>query len=321
MHALPIPEPYAGAASTPPLARADRAGYFVAGTGTPVVLLHASLGSKSQWTVLAERLAARYRVIGVDLWGYGDAPMPAAAPAFTLDDEMLRVAQCVDRLVAPHVRVHLIGHSYGGMVALRCAQGWRGRVASLALYEPVAFGMLDADDPALADAARIAASVTRLVDAGRRDEATERFVDFWSGTGSYASLSLRARVSLARRIDKVPLDFQAALGWPRGPESLRGIVASTLLLTGHRSPAVARRIHAALAHTLQNRSLAAFEAGHMAPVTEGHRVNPWFEAFLDLQAERDAACASPRADASALHAAAAQRGGSHAGQPTKEHQR
>ena len=57
---------------------ARRPGYFVAGEGAPVIMLHSSLGSKSQWAVLADRLARRFRVIAIDLCGYGDTS-PAEA--------------------------------------------------------------------------------------------------------------------------------------------------------------------------------------------------------------------------------------------------
>ena len=282
----------------------DRPGYIAAGDGTPVVMLHASLGSKSQWNALAERLSSRYRVIAIDLCGYGDNALLTAGTSFTLEHEVRLVAQRLDRLVEPHVRVHLIGHSYGGLVALRCAQSWRGRVASLALYEPVVFNALDADDATLADVMGVAERVARLVAMGRRRDAAEVFVDFWSGPGSYRALSLPVQVGVARRVDKVPLDFRATCGWPRGANELRGIATPTLLMSGNRSPAVVRRIHDVLARTLPNRSVATFDGGHMAPITDAHRVNPWIEAFVDLRNERQGAYLATRATAAAATASA-----------------
>lgn len=179
-----------------------RPGYLMAGTGTPVVMLHSSLGSKSQWTALAERLASRFRVIALDLCGYGDNALPDSAASFALDEEVWHVVNLLDQLVGAHVRVHLVGHSYGGLVALRLAQCRSDRVASLSLYELVVFRMLDDEDAELADARRLAERVSGLVAAGRRRDAAQVFVDFWSGDGSYASLPLPAQVSLARRVDK-----------------------------------------------------------------------------------------------------------------------
>jgi pimeloyl-ACP methyl ester carboxylesterase len=268
-----------------------RPGYFVAGAGTPVVMLHSSLSSKSQWTALAERLASRFRVIALDLCGYGDNALSLTGAPFTLDDEVRLVTDHLDRLVEPPGRIHLVGHSYGGLVALRIAQCRSNRVASLSLYEPVVFRMLDDEDATLADLRAVADRVSRLVMAGRRHDAAQAFVDFWSGESSYASLPLPAQASLARRVDKVPLDFQAALGWPRRREDLRAIVAPTLLLAGNRSPAVVQRIHTLLTRTLPDNRAATFDGGHMGPITDTDRVNPWIEAFLDT-CERDAAFSS-----------------------------
>ena len=262
-------------------------GCAVAGTGEAVVMLHASLASKSQWATLAKRMLGRFRMIALDLAGYGDVAMPATAEPFTLDDEVRLVAGHLARLVAPHERVHLVGHSYGGLVALRFAQSMGERVASMSLYEPVAFGVLERSDPALASVSEIAGHVAELLAAGRRQHAARAFVDFWSGEGSFAALPERAQASAMRTIDKVTLDFQAAHEWRPDPDTLRAIALPALLMSGTRSPGVAQRITAELARTLGNRRIASFEAGHMGPITDPNAVNPWFEAFVDMHAQRD----------------------------------
>jgi pimeloyl-ACP methyl ester carboxylesterase len=287
MNTLSSSSPHVGTPARVSVMAPDAPGYLAAGAGTPVVMLHASLSSKSQWTGLAQRLASRYRVIALDLFGYGDNPLPVRRSTFTVDDEVRLVSDRVDQLVPSHVRVHVVGHSYGGLVALRWAQCRSDRVASVAVYEPVVFRMLDDDDTALAGAKRLAERISRLVAAAHRHEAARTFVDFWSGEGTYASLSLRAQASIARRVDKLPLDFQAAACWPLARHDLREIITPTLLLTGTRSPAVVQRVHALLARTLPNRWVGSFDSGHMGPINDAYRVNPWFEAFVDRCASAD----------------------------------
>src|SRR5690348_8143947 len=83
--AIPTAQPLPGSVVWP--------GCSVAGdAGEPVVLLHSSLSSKSQWTSLCERMSTRFRVIALDLWGYGENAMPAFTQRFTLDDEVRLVA-------------------------------------------------------------------------------------------------------------------------------------------------------------------------------------------------------------------------------------
>jgi pimeloyl-ACP methyl ester carboxylesterase len=263
----------------------ERAAYFVVGDGEPVVMLHASLSSKSQWTALAERMARRFRVIALDLCGYGDNPATISGTSFTLDDEVRLITAYLDNLIEPHARLHIVGHSYGALVALRYAQSRSERVASLSLYEPVALRMLDVDDPTLVGIRRAAERMARLIMAGRRHDAAQAFVDFWSGEGSFASLPNQA--GFVRRIDKVVLDFQAAWRWPLAPTDLRAIVAPTLLLVGQRSPEVTQRIVTSLTRVLPDCRVGWFECGHMGPISDAHRVNPWIEAFVDNCAARD----------------------------------
>ena len=286
---------FSPAAATPQPDFIERgSGYFAAGVGTPVVLLHSSLGSKSQWSALAERLATRFRVIALDLCGYGDNALPVPRAPFTLEHEVELVAARLDRLIPARDRIHLVGHSYGGLVALRFAQYASDRIASLSLYESVAFQLLDEKDAALADVKRLAFRLSRLVAAGNRRYAAQAFVDFWNGDGSYARLPQTAQAGIACRVDKLPLDFEAAVSWPTSIDDVRGIGAPTLLLGGKRSPTVVQRVHARLVGAIPGSRATLFDTGHMGPVTDAHRINPWIEAFVDSCERNEASRAGAR---------------------------
>src|SRR5215212_8645123 len=89
--------------------------YTEQGSGEPVVLLHSSGASGAQWRALAERLSARYRVIAPDLYGYGGTAGWAGRGTFCLAHEAALVRGLMERLDEP---AHLVGHSYGGAVAM-----------------------------------------------------------------------------------------------------------------------------------------------------------------------------------------------------------
>ena len=266
---------------------------FAASARTPVVMLHASLSCKSQWDALGEALAPRHEAIALDLVGYGAAPLPPPAPAFTIDDEARHVEQQLKGVVGarPYQRV---GHSYGALVALRLAQRQPSRVASLSLYEPVALRLLADDDPAHASLRAVAERVQRHIGAGRNQDAAQTFVDHWNGGGYFASLPTPTRHAIAKRVAKVMLDFQASLRWPAHASELRAITAPALLLVGTEGQAVTQRIAARIVGAIPDCRLRACDAGHLGPIAAPAMVNPWIEAFID-ECERNMHLRAPAA--------------------------
>src|SRR6185295_16346028 len=130
------------------LSAAGRIGVRVEGYGPPVVLLHSSMSSKNQWNELIESLRGSFRLIAIDLMGYGDSAMSPASAGYRLDDEVRLVEGVLSRELRPGEAFHLVGHSYGGVIALQLAsQAQARRVRSLSLFEPIAFHLLPPDAP------------------------------------------------------------------------------------------------------------------------------------------------------------------------------
>lgn len=253
---------------------ASRIEYLEQGSGEPVVLLHSSASSASQWRALAQRLSARYRVLAPDFYGYGgSAPWPGHG-AFSL----AREAEIVYALLADAGEpAHLVGHSYGGAVALHIARRRPDRLRSLALVEPVAFHLL-------ADRSEIAAlseSVLRAVASGDYLRGCALFVDYWS-PGAWDALPATKRVAMASRLAKVALDFHATFSERAKAEEWRAIRAPTLLVLGERSPLPTRRICELLTRMLSAARLRVVPgAGHMAPLTHAEAVNELIAEHLE----------------------------------------
>mgnify|MGYP002628896754 CR=1 FL=1 len=105
------------------------------GAGIPVVLLHGYGGDLGSWMFNVDALASDRPVYAIDLPGHGASPPRAASE---LADLAKAVFQVCDALSAP--RVHLVGHSLGGAVALTIASTKPERAASLVLVAPVGLG-------------------------------------------------------------------------------------------------------------------------------------------------------------------------------------
>src|SRR4029077_14471409 len=96
--------------------------------------IHASASSSAQWRPLTDQLGGHFRSLAVDLYGSGQSPR---CPADQTRPRAGEVALLEPVLADAGERFHLIGHSYGGAVALKLALAHPGRVRSLVIYEPV----------------------------------------------------------------------------------------------------------------------------------------------------------------------------------------
>jgi pimeloyl-ACP methyl ester carboxylesterase len=97
--------------------RGTRLRYVVGGDGPPILLVHGLGGTIENWLALAPPLAAGHRVLVPDLPGHGgSAPLPDARHVDALAEALLGIADAETAGDAVW-----IGHSLGGVVALRAA--------------------------------------------------------------------------------------------------------------------------------------------------------------------------------------------------------
>lgn len=104
-----------------------------AGEGPPVLAIHGLGGTKGSFLPTVQALADRHRTIAFDLPGFGDSDKPIGAAY----DAGFFADACIDLLDALELdRVHLIGNSLGGRVALEVALRRPDRVNRLVLLAP-----------------------------------------------------------------------------------------------------------------------------------------------------------------------------------------
>ena len=106
------------------------------GTGRAFVLVHGFTGSRDDWREVLPRLAARGRTVAPDLRGHGGSTNPGESAAYSIDQLVADLSGFLDALGMP--RIDLLGHSMGGMVALRFTLDRPERVASLILMDTAA---------------------------------------------------------------------------------------------------------------------------------------------------------------------------------------
>ena len=252
-----------------------------AGSGPAVLCLHCSASSSGQWRPLMERLAGRHRVIAPDLYGCGKSPAWPGERPMWIDDQIELLASAFERAGE---RFHLVGHSYGGAIALKAALSLRPRLASLVLYEPVLFSVLLNNAPH-SPAAREIMAVRDDVLAGPPAAAAERFIDYWMGKGTWAATPDSRRATLVDAVQAQTPEWHSACNEPTPLEAFAALDLPALLMTGTASTAAARAVARLVGGVLPRVQVGEIEGlGHMAPVTHPGEVNPRIERFLaDIQ--------------------------------------
>lgn len=258
-------------------------GWVSEGEGEAVVLLHSSMSSKVQWVSLMEELKQTHRVVAVDLWGYGDAPSVSDEQAgdFTLDDELTLIRRALAHDVPGDTPFHLVGHSYGGAVAMHLALEMPERIRSISLYEPMANHVVREIDDALYEKQKtLMGSVIEEINRGNLKTGASMFVDFFSGDGLFDLLPSEVQETLAGCVKKMPLDYFASAHKGLRMGRYGKLEAPTCLMAGRQSPALSYEISRALSGVIPHVDYHLVDAGHMAPLTHGPKVNPIIAAHV-----------------------------------------
>lgn len=239
-----------------------------------VIALHCSGSGAGEWRKLKEVLGAGYDLAAPEYYGNRAIGPWSGTHAFTLGDEAASTLAIID---AADRTVHLVGHSYGGGVALHVALERPDRIASLTLYEPSAFHLLKqipCGAEALAEILAISRKTGACVITGDYRGAAEAFVDYWSGEGAWSALPPELQHALTQWAPKAPLDFAALIEEQAEASAYARLRFPTLIIRGEHAPTPTRLIAETLAKLLLNARLTVIAgAGHMGPLTHSGEVN------------------------------------------------
>jgi pimeloyl-ACP methyl ester carboxylesterase len=234
-----------------------------------VIALHCSGGTGQQWQKLTQALGPTFRVTSPNLIGCGDNPHWTGENPFELTDEARSIVEIIDAWNGP---VHLVGHSYGGGVALRVAVERPARIASLSLYEPTAFHVLKAvgedGQVVLEEIRTLAAKIGRYVVIGAYRAAARCFVDYWNRAGTFEALKPDAQANLLRYAPKACLDFRALIEERTPLVAYRRLRVPLRLMIGQHAPAATELLARKLAVVMNPGALRVVaDAGHMGPTS------------------------------------------------------
>lgn len=258
------------------------------GSCSGVVCLHSNASSSSQWRELLDALAPTHHGLAPDSYNAGKSPAWLGAGRITLRDEVALLESVFARAGDPFT---LVGHSYGGAIALVAAAAQPRRLRALVLYEPTLFALLDAEAPPPnhGDGIRHAVDAAgAALDAGDADAAARHFIDYWMAAGTWAGTPEARKPSITAAVAHVRAWGATLFGEPTPLAAFARLDLPVLLMVGSESPASSRGVARLLGAALPNVKLLEFPGlGHMGPITHAPRVNAAIAGFLaDLSASR-----------------------------------
>lgn len=267
----PAPRPSSGMAEV----NGTRLYYEVAGSGDPVVLVHAFTLDTRMWNDQFESLARDFRVIRYDARGFGKSAPPKPGEPYSNADDL---ATLLDHLDAR--QAHVVGLSMGGRFALDYAVTYPDGLRSLVVIDGVIGGWQWSREWLSAYAP--------IVDAGRKRDVAQA-KSLWLGLPLFAPA--RQKPEVGARLKQMVDDYS---GWHfvnQNPERavsppalgrLGAVRAPTLVLVGERDLPDFHRMSERLERDIPGARRATIAgAGHMANMEAPDAVNKALGGFLN----------------------------------------
>jgi pimeloyl-ACP methyl ester carboxylesterase len=232
-------------------------------SGEPLVLVHGSWVDHHNWDRVVPSLSRSFRVLTYDRRGHSRSERPAAQGSVNEDvADLTALIEALD--LAP---AHIVGHSFGGSIALRLAGERPDLFRSLIVQEPPLFNLLSDDPDGQATLQAIKAridAVEELLEAGDMEGGVRQFVEtiaFGPGVWEQVPPEIKQTVIfnaptfLDERHDPEALSIDLA--------RLRRFPHPVLLTNGEQSPPFFAPIVAKIASVLPQAERKTFVgAGH-----------------------------------------------------------
>jgi len=230
--------------------------YREEGEGPPLLLVHGSPGDSRSWARVAPHLKDRFRVLAVDLPGYGKSDGVPDEPVGRAALMGAAVARLAESCGQP---VRLAGHSYGGVVALQTAlQATTGTVERLVLFEPVFFRALQlTNDKSALDPATVHFENYAGRAAAGEPAVVRLMIDYWFGEGAYIRMPEPVRDYLEANAPRNALDVRSSFNDTATAEQLGMFDRPVLVAYGDRSPEIVQAIGRGLMKLLPNARMEA----------------------------------------------------------------
>ena len=251
------------------------------GTGPTVVLIHSSVAGAGQWRRLLEDLGEEFHLIAINLYGYGRTPPWSESQEQTLFDQ----AQLIKAILPDTInRFSIVGHSFGGSVAMKAAELFRDRIDRLVLIEPNPFYLLSHHNrkEAFSEAETLRNCFKENGCKGDWETAAAVFADYWTGEGSWDAMPEERRAKFANALQPNYSEWDAVMNETTALDAWKeALPDSTTVISAEDTVGSIREIVELLEMACPDwRFEKLAKGGHMAALTRPDNVNPIIRTAL-----------------------------------------
>ncbi|MDO9381564.1 MAG: alpha/beta hydrolase [Hyphomicrobiaceae bacterium] len=248
--------------------------FIEAGSGPLVVLVHSSVASARQWRRLIEVLQGSNHVIAAQLFGYGATPPWTQPRKQTLQDQAALVESIIEKSDEP---VDIVGHSFGGAVAMKVAANLGSRVRRLVLLEPNPFDLLR--QAGRVEAYREVQELRETIKTyGAADDwmpTAECFANYWGGSGTWAMMDQQRRDAFATALEPNIHEWDAIMDETTAlSEWDERLPSATTVVFDPETLRPIRELVPLVQQGTRWHLVAIPRGGHMAPLAAPEIVNP-----------------------------------------------
>lgn len=245
--------------------------YEERGHGPTLVLVPGSCSTGAAWRPVISRLGNNFRCVTTSLLGYGGTTERRDALVAEISEEAEILETVVRRAASP---VHLVGHSFGGLVSLAVALRNRVPLLSLTILEaPAAELLRHMGEHQHYQAFRTMTGAYFAAFYGGETAAIESMIDFYGGPGTFASWPERVRDYAIKTTPVNILDWADVYGFELTPDLLAQIDIPTLVSWGGTSHPAVQRANGLLARCIGGASASPISgAAHFMISTHAEAV-------------------------------------------------
>ena len=254
--------------------------YIDNGQGQEVLLIHSTVAGNKQWRKLIEYLSPDYRILAPNLFGYGTTPEWSKNRHQTLIDQVDLLAEFFEQ----NESISIVGHSFGGSVAMMAAKKYPAKIKKLILVEPNPFYLLEhhSDHDSYQEALNLRDIIKTNAHKETWVHAAEKFADYWNGSGTWKQMDGLRREKFAEALKPNFHEFDCVINETTSLEEWRDILPqNTHILFSEQTVNSIRKIVTIFEETMSNWTFHSYSEGsHMAPLTHPNVVNPIIHKIL-----------------------------------------